>query len=1018
MSINDSLLSILAAAVVASPAALASQDVTHRVTLTEGTNMAAALSPDGRMMALDLQGTIWLVPIAGGKARAVTDALGDARQPAWSPDGDRIAFQSYRDGTWHIWSMAADGSDLTQHTIGPFDHREPHWSPDGTRIAFSSDRNSNYDVFELTVATGEIVQRTTNAANDYRPAYAPDGMQLAFVSDRRSAGAGGGGGGGGGIWIVGRDGVERLAASTPGGTPAGPSWSPDGTRMVFSVRRNNPLESRLYVTDLRGDSEPGTTRILSDEGEDVFPFRSSWMSNDEIVYTASGNVRRRAVMGGTVSNVPFEATVTLARAPYTRRPRDFESTGSQPVLGILRPTVSPDGSSIAFIALGDLWLMPIGGTAARLTNDRFMDLDPAWSPDGSRLAFATDRNGTLDLWVRDMSTGEERQITHLPGGAHSPSWSPDGTRLAFRSELGLSGDLQQVNIASGEVTMVRRGIFAPSRATWSPDGSIIAVAALRPYSSLYREGRNEILLISLDGAPDRYVTPMPHRNLGSRNADGPVWSPDGRHMAFAADGALHVVPVNPDGGLAGPPRRFTDGLADAFSWTGDGKTVVYRSGSELRRVSLADGVIEPIALDLDWNRTHPTDRVVVHAGRLFDGRSPNMREDVDIVIEGHRIVDMRDHDDALHRGEVVDASDRTVMPGLIDSHAHQGFGFGEARGRLFLSFGVTTVRDPASDAMALLERREAVESGVRVGPREFATGRMFDGARIYYNLGNGMRSGSHLAAELEFADAAGYDLIKTYVRLPDVLQRRVIREAHDRGIAVTSHEIYPAVANGADHVEHIGGTSRRGYSPKVTRTSHTYSDVISLLTESGMTITPTVSLGSGFSYVVATDPAVLDDVRMTTFFPQAMLESLRRRASQTQRDMDGAWARLARMTETVRRVVRGGGRVIAGTDAPIVPYGLSLHAELELYVMGGLTPFEALQTATSVPAAAFGAGEDLGTIRTGTLADLVVVRGNPLENISDARRVEVVVKNGEVFTVEELLRGGRGLAAPVPDDLR
>ena len=129
---------------------------------------------------------------------------------------------------------------------------------------------------------------------------------------------------------------------------------------MFSVRRNNPLESRLYVVDVRDDGEPGTPRVLSDEGEDVFPFRSSWMSNGEVVYTASGNVRRRSATGGGARDIPFEATVTLSRAPYDRRPRDFESTGSQPVLGILRPAVSPDGSSIAFTALGDLWLMPIG----------------------------------------------------------------------------------------------------------------------------------------------------------------------------------------------------------------------------------------------------------------------------------------------------------------------------------------------------------------------------------------------------------------------------------------------------------------------------------------------------------------------------------------------------------------------------------------------------------------------------------------------------------------------------------
>ena len=107
------------------------------LTLREGTNLAAALSPDGRTLAIDLLGSLWVLPVSGGEAKRIIDELADARQPAWSPDGARIAFQSYRDGGWHIWTVAPDGTGLRQLTHGPFDEREPHWSRDGTRIAFS-----------------------------------------------------------------------------------------------------------------------------------------------------------------------------------------------------------------------------------------------------------------------------------------------------------------------------------------------------------------------------------------------------------------------------------------------------------------------------------------------------------------------------------------------------------------------------------------------------------------------------------------------------------------------------------------------------------------------------------------------------------------------------------------------------------------------------------------------------------------------------------------------------------------
>src|SRR5271167_4501594 len=104
------------------------------VVVHEGTSMAVAASPDGRTLAIDLQGSIWTLPVAGGKATRITDVFNDARQPTWSADGKWIAFQGYRDGVYHIWEVAADGSSQRQLTWGAYDDREPAWSHDGTHI--------------------------------------------------------------------------------------------------------------------------------------------------------------------------------------------------------------------------------------------------------------------------------------------------------------------------------------------------------------------------------------------------------------------------------------------------------------------------------------------------------------------------------------------------------------------------------------------------------------------------------------------------------------------------------------------------------------------------------------------------------------------------------------------------------------------------------------------------------------------------------------------------------------------
>ena len=111
------------------------------------------------------------------------------------------------------------------------------------------------------------------------------------------------------------------------------------------------------------------------------------------------------------------------------------------------------------------------------------------------------------------------------------------------------------------------------------------------------------------------------------------------------------------------------------------------------------------------------------------------------------------------------------------------------------------------------------------------------------------------------------------------------------------------------------------------------------------------------------------------------------------------------MNETVRRIVRAGGHVVAGTDSPFIPYGLALHTEIAGYVDGGLTPFEALQTATVAAARALGQEGTLGVIAAGSLADLVAVEGDPLTDITSTRKVEFVIKNGEVHTLQALLAG-------------
>ena len=986
------------------------------VTLEEGTDFAAALSPDGRIIAIDLQGTIWQLPAAGGTAKASTDAMGDARQPAFSPDGKRIAFQSYRDGNWHLWTVSAEGTDLRQLTFGPFDDREPHWSSDGSKITFSSDREGTYDLWELELETGRLDRLTTGAGNEFAPAWSPDDQRIAFVSEQDLVvvpsipGSRDSGDGisetARSVRVLFRDGKQRTVTTVTGNASA-PSWSPDGTMLLFNEIEG--LESRLLLVDVTESgslSSSNKPRLVTLPDEDVFPFRASWLSPTEFLYTADGKIKRRSLDLSDPETVAFKATVTLERHTYERRRRDFDSTDPQPVLGIVTPAVSPDGSHIAFVALGDLWLLTIGGEPERLTEDGFVELHPAWSSDGERLVYACDRAGTMDLWIKNLRTGEDRQLTDRPGAETYPAWSPDNSLVVFSDGRGA---LELVDVVSGEVVDLHAPLMSESnccspasgRATWSSDGTVVAVSALNRYSSRFREGRNDILLISRHGSPDRRVTPFSHRSIGSRGTDGPVWSPDGSMMAFTSDGALWVVPVGKAGEPIGPPRRFANELAEAISWTGDSRAIFFMAVDRLQRVSLDDGRVETVPLELTWRQKLPTDRLVVHAGRLFDGRSDSLRRDMDIIIMGHRIREITPHRSDLHSGRVVDSGQGTVIPGLIDMHVHQQAGFGEVLGRIWLSYGITSVREPLSNPYEARERLESISSGKRVGPREFFTGQSFDGSRTYYAGALAMDAGAQLEAELDRARKLEYDFIKTYVRLSDPVQKRIVERAHEMGIPVTSHELYPAAAYGTDGIEHYRGTSRRGYSPKATWTFRTYQDVIEILARSGMATTPTMGVFS-FPLAAVREPALIEDRRLD-LFPSPVIESIRAAMERARKDRASEENRLERLGRIVKDYSEAGVRILGGTD--IHPYAVSLHAELQHFVEeAGLSPLRALQTVSLHAAESLGAAEDLGSIEAGKLADIVIVDGNPLEEIRDARRVRTVIQNGQVYELEDLLK--------------
>lgn len=958
-------------------AAAPAKPATVDVTVSEGTSMSVAISPDGRTLATDMQGSIWVMPSGGGAMKRITDVFNDARQPMWSPDGQTIAFFAYRDGGYDIWAINPDGSNQRQLTWGPYDDREPIFSPDGTRIAFSSDRGdafgSDYNIWTLDLRSSELRQITKDKSEEFMPAWSPDGSEVAYASSRDGYQS---------IWAMNvRSLGERRLRSVKGARLDAPSWGRGG-ELLYHVTAGPQTRYEIAGTPVTGN-------------ENVFPFRASWASPTEYLYVSDGRIRRRTIAGLPMQTVEFTATMTVTRPGYARRRRDFTSTAPRQALGIVRPVISPDGARIAFAAIGDIYVMPAGGgTPVNLTNDAALDTDPSWSPDGASLVYSSDKDSAhLQLWIRDMKSGRSRKVTNLATQPQGASFSPDGRRIVFFNVDGewRVAEMSILDLDTGRVTRIHDSLPQPGTPTWSADGRRIALAGIRPLSVRFREGTNQVQTIAVAGGDVKWYAPMPLLSIDSRGGAGPVWSPDGTRMAAIYEGALSVWPVASTGEPIGPPRRITSESAHSPSWQGDSRHILYQSLDRLRIVDIDTGETKTVPFTMTWTPAIPQGRLVVHAGKLLDMKSPVLRANIDVVIAANRITSVVPHAAANHaNADVVDASHLTVMPGLTESHTHLQKDLGAAHGRAWLAFGVTTVRSTGSTPYEAVEDREANEAGVRPGPRVYGTGYLLEWHRTYYKMGIAISSVNHLEMELERAKVLQHDFLKSYVRLPDLQQKRLVDFAHSIGVPVTTHEIFPASMIGADGTEHTGATSRRGYSPKLATQQTAYDDVIQLFGKSERAFTPTIA-GAGTRELFAKDPSLKDDPRFG-LYP----EWLRRRVAQGTYsfnvDPRGGSGKM------VVDVIKAGALVVAGTDTPNAIY---LHGELMAYTMAGMSAFDALKTATVNPARAL--GYDGGTIEAGKLADLIAIDGDPLANIASTYKVKKVVANGRAYDVADLV---------------
>ncbi|MFJ2556100.1 MULTISPECIES: amidohydrolase family protein [unclassified Streptomyces] len=1002
-------------AVIGATPAAARSHTGLSLSFTTATNGAATLSPAGDRLIAEVQNVLWSVPRTGGTAVPLTPAGLEPNRPTHSPDGTLILFCAYQGGGYHLWTMRPDGTDVRQRTEGPWDDRGPVWSPDGTRIAFASERAGDpvtggpYRIHVLDLRTGDITRVTglagqegphqDGAWEDFDPTWSPDGERILFVRARAVTTATGLAldartvaavpAGGAGPVVVAHTEAEQAAQVMA------PALAPDGRRLAYLRTTAPPHASCALVVDGKPVTVTG----------DLAAVPPRWTDRGELLLTVDGRFTLvRPGQPEEAETIPFEGALPVDRPRYRVKEYDLGEGRARPVRGIHLPALSPDGRQVAFAALNTLWLAGTSGARPperlRRSSATRYPLGPVWARDGRSLLYADDRDGLLGVYRRDLATGDETALA--TGGRVHPALSPDGTRLAC---LDMTGQLVVRDLATGaERVLVAPlgGGGLPGRPSWSPDGRYLAFCDRNRLNLRFREGYNLIRVVDTTTGADRLHAVAPHVSIADRYDSGPVWSPDGRWMAVIVESALCLLPVAPDGTPRGALRTLTDEPADHPSWSGDSGTLMYLSGSKLRLIGTDGTHARTVRVPLDRRTPTPAD-TVVHAGRLWDGTGDAVRDDVDIVVRAGRIAAVEPHraarPGALRR---IDASERTVVPGLWDTHTHpwqSTYGGRQTAGQL--TYGITTAVSLGGFAHEQARIREAVAAGQLAGPRLLTTGELLDGARVAYSMGRAHRTREGLRRSLERGAALDWDFVKTYVRAPGWVMEEAARFAHERlGVRAGSHLLSPGVQLGQDLTTHLQATQRGESGHATTASGHAFEDVVEIYGARGVNFS-LIATPFTATPLLGADPGLADDPRVTAVMPPWDVAAVRQSAGVA--PTPAQLATLRTETDVYRRVLAAGGLVALGTDAPLVPVGLSLHLGLRALHRGGLSPAAALRTATVLPARLFGVDRDLGTVERGRIADLTVVDGDPFTDFDTLVRTVSVLRGGVPYTTEDLV---------------
>lgn len=1003
------------------------------ITTREGTWMNLDVSPDGTTLVFDMLGDIYSLPVTGGEATLLRGGHAFEVQPRFSPDGKKICFTSDAGGGDNVWVMDADGKNPKQITQEDFRLlNNPVWTPDGQYIIarkhFTSSRSLGAGemwMYHITGGSGiQLTKRKNDQQDVNEPALSPDGRYLYFSEDMYP----------GGYFQYNKDpnsqiyiirrydretGELRDVISGPGGA-CRPQPSPDGKQLAF-VRRVR-TQTVLYVHNLQtGQQIPVFDKLSKDQQEAwaIFGVYTgyNWLpDNIHIVIWAQGKLWKINTQTQQAAEIPFMATATH-RIHDAVKFRQEVSPSTFEAKMIRHAITSPDGKTLVFSAVGYLWKKELpNGTPVRLTTqaDAF-EFEPVFSPDNKKLLYVTwNDTATGAIWEYEFKKGKTKKITTEKGIFREPAYSPDGKKIVYRKEHG--------NDHQGYTFCENTGIYmadadgknavliseSGSNPVFTANGKGIYFQQGKKYFEVDLSGNNKKELFTSEYGKD--YTP----------------SPDGKWIAFTDLHKAYIIPVPKSGKTfdlnrntkAVPVSQVARDAGFNLHWSGDSKKLHYTLGEEYFTVEIknrflfvegaADSIVPvdtvgiKIGLQLKTDKPAGT-KLLTNARIITVDNNNNVIENGYILIKDNIITDIGLMTDVWKTSpkadDTIDCSGKTIMPGLVDVHAHLGtFRQGLHPQKHWpyyasLAYGITTTHDPSSNSEMVFTQSEMVKYGSMIGPRVYSTGTILYGADGDFKAV--VNSLEDAKSAIRRTKALGAFSVKSYNQPRREQRQQVIEAARQLGIMVVPeggsffYHNMSMILDGHTGIEHN------------IPVAPAYNDVIQLWSASQTGYTPTLIVNYGGvngEYYWYQHTNVWEKERLLNFTPRGIIdERSRHRTMIPEEEYENGHILVSK---SCKQLSDSGVKVNLGSHGQI--QGIGAHWELWMLAQGGMSAMEAIRSATMNGAQYIGMGDQIGSLEPGKLADLLIMDKNPLDTITNTESLRYTMINGRLYDCNTL----------------